>query len=88
MSSLAGNIDFAKTEEDVGAQWKEQDTFKTQNRLSKERGDEVRNKCYEIYLSMQSCFIQLCSKGLEQELDYCDFQKWKIEVYNDDGWMH
>lgn len=52
MSSLAGNIDFAKTEEDVGAQWKEQDTFKTQNRLSKERGDEVRNKCYEIYLSM------------------------------------
>ncbi len=41
MSSLAGNIDFAKTEEEVCVKWKEENTFRTQDRLSKDRGDEV-----------------------------------------------
>lgn len=40
MSALAGNIDFAKAEEEVCKKWKDENTFKTQNRLSEERGDE------------------------------------------------
>ena len=42
MSALAGNIDFAKAEEEVCKKWKDENTFRTQNRLSEERGDEVR----------------------------------------------
>ncbi len=68
MSSLAGNIDFAKTEEDVGAQWKEQDTFRTQNRLSKERGDEVCNKYYlSTILMWSSGYVGLWNKSLIME---------------------
>jgi len=40
MSSLPPALDFAKAEEDICAKWKEEDTFKGQNRLSEERGDE------------------------------------------------
>eukprot|EP00551_Chaetoceros_affinis_P005894 CAMPEP_0203662048 /NCGR_PEP_ID=MMETSP0090-20130426/151_1 /ASSEMBLY_ACC=CAM_ASM_001088 /TAXON_ID=426623 /ORGANISM="Chaetoceros affinis, Strain CCMP159" /LENGTH=1150 /DNA_ID=CAMNT_0050524789 /DNA_START=83 /DNA_END=3532 /DNA_ORIENTATION=- len=40
MSSLPGNFEFAKAEEEICAKWKEESTFKTQNRLSEERGDE------------------------------------------------
>jgi hypothetical protein len=42
MSSLPGQIDFAKTEEEICERWQKEDTFQTQNRLSLERGDEVR----------------------------------------------
>ena len=41
MSTLSANIDFSKAEEEICQKWKEEDTFKTQNRLSQERGDEV-----------------------------------------------
>ena len=42
MPSLPPALDFPGMEEDICAKWKEQDTFKTQDRLSLERGDEVR----------------------------------------------
>eukprot|EP00586_Coscinodiscus_wailesii_P002114 CAMPEP_0172483452 /NCGR_PEP_ID=MMETSP1066-20121228/10478_1 /TAXON_ID=671091 /ORGANISM="Coscinodiscus wailesii, Strain CCMP2513" /LENGTH=1157 /DNA_ID=CAMNT_0013247349 /DNA_START=273 /DNA_END=3746 /DNA_ORIENTATION=- len=40
MSNLPPALDFAKTEEEICAKWKKEDTFHTQNRLSKERGDK------------------------------------------------
>ncbi len=42
MSFLAPALDFAKAEEEVCDKWAKEDTFKTQNKLSEERGDEVR----------------------------------------------
>jgi hypothetical protein len=41
MSSLPSKLDFPKVEEETCAKWKEEGTFKTQDRLSEERGDEV-----------------------------------------------
>lgn len=43
MSSLPPTMDFAKAEEEVCEKWKKEDTFKTQDRLSLERGDKVRS---------------------------------------------
>jgi isoleucyl-tRNA synthetase len=40
MSSLPPALDFVKAEEEVCQKWSEESTFKTQNRLSEERGDE------------------------------------------------
>ena len=42
MSSLPPALDFAKAEEAICAKWAEEGTFKTQDKLGKERGDEVR----------------------------------------------
>lgn len=42
MSFLPAQINFPKMEEEICEQWKEGDTFQTQNRLSSERGDPVR----------------------------------------------
>lgn len=52
MSSLPPALDFPGMEEDICAKWKEQDTFKTQDRLSLERGDEVR---YGIRYTLCEC---------------------------------
>jgi hypothetical protein len=41
MSSLPPALDFVKAEEEVCQKWSDENTFKTQNRLSEERGDEV-----------------------------------------------
>lgn len=46
MSSLPPALDFAKAEEDICAKWAEESTFKTQDKLGKERGDEVRLKSF------------------------------------------
>lgn len=40
MSNLPPNLDFSKAEEDICVKWKEENTFKTQDKLSLERGDE------------------------------------------------
>jgi len=40
MSSLPPALDFAKAEEEICAKWAEEGTFKTQDKLGKERGDE------------------------------------------------
>lgn len=45
MSSLPPALDFVKAEEEVCQKWSDENTFKTQNRLSEERGDEV---CYAL----------------------------------------
>ena len=42
MASLPPNLNFAATEEEICARWAKEGTFKTQDRLSQERGDEVR----------------------------------------------
>jgi hypothetical protein len=42
MASLPPNLNFAATEEETCARWAKEGTFKTQDRLSQERGDEVR----------------------------------------------
>ena len=42
MASLPPALDFAKMEEGICEKWASEDTFQTQNKLSKERGDEVR----------------------------------------------
>jgi hypothetical protein len=42
MSSLPPALDFPKAEEEVCEMWAKESTFKTQNRLSQEREDEVR----------------------------------------------
>ena len=41
MAHLPPTLNFAKTEEDVCATWAAEDTFKKQDALSAERGDEV-----------------------------------------------
>jgi hypothetical protein len=41
MSSLPPTLNFAETEEEIWKDWKEKGTFKTQNKLSLERGDKV-----------------------------------------------
>eukprot|EP00554_Chaetoceros_debilis_P006576 CAMPEP_0194072646 /NCGR_PEP_ID=MMETSP0149-20130528/329_1 /TAXON_ID=122233 /ORGANISM="Chaetoceros debilis, Strain MM31A-1" /LENGTH=1167 /DNA_ID=CAMNT_0038752545 /DNA_START=98 /DNA_END=3601 /DNA_ORIENTATION=+ len=40
MSSFPSKLDFPKAEEEICEKWKKEDTFKTQNRLSEDRGDE------------------------------------------------
>lgn len=49
MANLPPALDFAKTEEEICEKWAKEDTFKTQDRLSLERGDEVR--IYYYYVS-------------------------------------
>ena len=41
MSSLPPALDFSATEEEICAQWEKEGTFKAQDRLSREREDEV-----------------------------------------------
>ena len=41
MSSLPPALNFAETEEEICKQWKEQDSFRQQDKLAEERGDEV-----------------------------------------------
>ena len=43
MASLPPALDFPKTEEDICAKWAEEETFKNQDKLALERGDEVNN---------------------------------------------
>lgn len=41
MSSLPPALNFSDVEEDICKKWQEDDTFRLQNKLSIERGDEV-----------------------------------------------
>jgi len=43
MASLPPALDFSATEEEICARWEKEGTFKAQDRLSRERGDEVRH---------------------------------------------
>jgi isoleucyl-tRNA synthetase len=43
MASLPPALDFPKTEEEICAKWAEEQTFKKQDELALERGDEVRS---------------------------------------------
>ena len=52
MSSLPPALDFAKAEEAICDKWAEEGTFKTQDKLGKERGDEV---CRRRLLLGRSC---------------------------------
>jgi isoleucyl-tRNA synthetase len=45
MSSLPPALNFAETEEEICKQWAAEKTFKTQDKLSLERGDEVSLNC-------------------------------------------
>jgi isoleucyl-tRNA synthetase len=42
MAELPPNLNFAATEEEICARWAKEGTFKTQDLLSQERGDEVK----------------------------------------------
>ena len=44
MASLPPALNFPETEEEICKKWKDEDTFRTQDRLSLERGDEVRRE--------------------------------------------
>lgn len=41
MASLPPALDFPKTEEEICSKWAEEQTFKKQDELALERGDEV-----------------------------------------------
>ncbi len=41
MSTLPPTFNFPKAEEHICRKWSDEDTFKSQNRLSEERGDKV-----------------------------------------------
>ena len=41
MSALPPALDFAAAEEEICKKWADEETFKTQDKLSVERGDEV-----------------------------------------------
>jgi hypothetical protein len=49
MSSLPPALDFAKAEEAICERWAEEGTFKTQDKLGKERGDEVRSFLFLLF---------------------------------------
>ena len=55
MSSLPGSgpLDFAKMEEEICERWQREQTFKMQDKLSLERGDEVCYVCSEQMPSEQ-----------------------------------
>lgn len=53
MANLPPALDFAKTEEEICEKWAKENTFKTQDALSLERGDEVR-------IIMYSCIAVVC----------------------------
>lgn len=55
MSSLPPALDFAKAEEAICDKWAEERTFKTQDRLGKERGDEVRPLHLFVVLLSKQC---------------------------------
>jgi len=67
MSSLPPTLDFAAAEEEICAKWKDEDTFLTQDKLSLDRGDEVRvtfskNKfCIFFVMSIMTISYQLLS---------------------------
>jgi hypothetical protein len=42
MASLPPTLNFSAAEEEICARWAKEGTFKAQDRLSQERGDEVR----------------------------------------------
>ena len=44
MASLPPAMNFAEMEEEICENWKKDETFKTQDKLSIERGDEVRTE--------------------------------------------
>jgi hypothetical protein len=46
MSSLPPALNFAETEEEIVKKWKDEDSFRLQNQLSLERGDEVRGMAW------------------------------------------
>lgn len=62
MSSLSGQVDFAKTEEEICQKWKDEDTFQTQNRLALERHDPVRSSCrfvdHDCFVSYSFVFFE------------------------------
>lgn len=43
MSSLPPALDFPRMEEQICAKWQAEETFQTQDRLSRDRNDEVRS---------------------------------------------
>ena len=53
MASLPPALKFPTVEEEICEKWAKEDTFKTQNRLSEERGDEVGLLLgYTIFISI------------------------------------
>lgn len=57
MASLPPALDFPKTEEEICAKWEEENTFKKQDELALERGDEV---CF-LSLMLHICvFVVSC----------------------------
>jgi hypothetical protein len=44
-SSFPPTLDFAAAEEEICAEWTKEETFKNQDKLSLERGDEVSKGC-------------------------------------------
>jgi len=50
MSSLPPALNFAEAEEEICKKWKEEGSFHLQNKLSKERGDEVSFVCLFVCL--------------------------------------
>jgi len=62
MANLPPALDFAKTEEEICEKWAKENTFKTQDALSLERGDEVRIICI-VYCSCVLFAALLCWCG-------------------------
>lgn len=56
MANLPPALDFAKTEEEICEKWAKENTFKTQDALSLERGDEVRIICIELFIAVVCLF--------------------------------
>jgi hypothetical protein len=57
MSSLPPALNFAETEEEICKKWAAEKTFKTQDKLSLERGDEV--SLYLLLLLSSSSLLLL-----------------------------
>ena len=60
MASLPPALDFPKTEEEICAKWAEENTFKKQDELALERGDEVRYLSSMLHICVFVVFCLVC----------------------------
>ena len=62
MANLPPTMNFADAEENIVKKWKDEDTFKVQDKLALERGDEVSGaKAYIVtFASKKGVWLRFC----------------------------
>jgi hypothetical protein len=61
MSSLPPALDFPRMEEEICERWKREGTFKMQDKLSKDRNDDVRSYCEGMHYLFEALITNFIS---------------------------